>query len=70
MVPAHDHKCKQLGKAALLFMGVGIALAWLFQTVYAGELERREMKTKLERMGDDISAIRATLEDALKRPRP
>lgn len=64
-----EHKCKQVGKAALLFMGIGIALAWLFNTVWAGELERREMKTKLEAMGEDIAAIRATLEAALNKER-
>ena len=62
MSPVHEHKCKQAGKASLLFLGIGIALAWMFNTVWAGELERREMRTKLEAMVEDISAIRAVLE--------
>ena len=70
MSPTHDHKCRQLGKAVLLFTGIGIALAWLFNAVYAGEIERAVMKSRLERMGEDVSAIRAALEDALKRAKP
>lgn len=64
MSPTHEHRCKQVGKAALLFTGIGIALCWLFNTVYAGELERRELKTKLEGMADDVAAIRTALERA------
>jgi len=66
-MPPHEHKCKQVGKATLLFLGIGIALAWLFNTVYAGELERREMRTNLENMCRDVSAIRSAIEEGLKR---
>lgn len=64
-----SHRCKQTRVLALCGAGLVIALGWLFNTVYGAELERREMRTKLERMSEDISAIRAVIEDASRRGR-
>lgn len=65
--PQPDHRCKQTRVLALCGLLLMASLGWLFHTVQASEVERAVLKTRLERMGEDISAIRTVLEQALRR---
>ena len=58
------HRCKQvklLGLCGFLILGAGI---WLFEKVYAGEVDRAVIRTKLEQMATDVAAIRVAIEKA------
>ena len=68
MTPAEKHPCRwsrTLYVVGPLLLG---ALCWLGHTVIAGELERRELKTKLEQMVADVAEIKLMIKKYTEKP--
>jgi len=63
------HPCKQQRTLVLAGTLLMVALGWLFSTVHASEVERAVLKSRLEQMAEDVSAIRATIETLTKERR-
>jgi len=62
------HPCRWSRTLYIVGPLILLAFCWLGHECYASAVERAELRTKLEGMTEDVSAIRKLLENFSKKP--
>ena len=63
-----SHPCRWSRTLYVVGPLILLGFVWLATTVIAGELERRELKTKLEQMVADVAEIKLMIKKYTEKP--